>query len=325
VSVRRRTIATLAVGAAALLCAGSVGAGETGGRPVALVTAEAQNELLAVSLPDGRVVRRLHVDDPQTIAAAPSGLAVVVSPAGTVTLVASRTLRPLAVLRGFRSPQVAAIAPDGRWAYVTDAGTGDLAVIRLARRRVVDRVFVGLGAHHLAVAPDGTTVWVALGEHARMIVVVDTSRAARPRVVRRISTRFPAHDLAFAPDGATVWVGSANDTWVRVLSARTARVVARVAAGPPPQHVAFLPYGAGRAYVTSGYGSQLELVDPRTRRVVRRMRVPYGSFNLATGGDLVVTTSLLTGRLTELNGADLAPLLRTKVATRARDVAIGVW
>jgi len=323
--VRRRTVATAAAFAAAFLCTGSAGAGETGGRPVALVTAEVQNDVLALSLPDGRVVRRRHVDDPQTIAAAPSGLAVVVSPSGAVTLIAPRTLQPLAVLRGFRSPQVAAIAPDGRWAYVTDAGTGDLAVIGLARRRVVDRVFVGRGAHHLAVAPDGTEVWVALGEHARTIVVVDTSRAARPRVVRRISTRFAAHDLAFAPDGATVWAGSADDMWVRVLSARTARVVARVVAGPPPQHVAFLPYGAGRAYVTSGYGSQLELVDPRTRRVVRRVHVPYGSFNLATGGDLVVTTSLLTGGLTELNGADLAPLLRTKVGAEARDVAIGVW
>jgi len=296
-----------------------------GGAPVALVTAEAQDEVLAVSLPGGRVLRRVHVRDPETIAAAPSGPAVVVSPSGTVTLLAWRTLRPLAVLDGFRSPQVAAITPDGEWAYVTDAATGELSVVELANRRVVDRVFVGRGAHHLAVSPDFTRAWVALGERARTLVALDTSHAARPRVARRISTSFSAHDLAFAPDGRTVWVGSASSPWVWVISARTGRVVARVPGGRPPQHVTFLPYGRGRAYVTSGYGAQLELVDPRTRRVVRRVGVPYGSFNVTTAGDLVVTSSLLTGGLTELSGVDLAPLLRTRVASAARDVAISVW
>jgi hypothetical protein len=44
-----------------------------GGWPVALVTAETANEVLAVSLPDGKVVRRVHVRDPQAIAARQSG------------------------------------------------------------------------------------------------------------------------------------------------------------------------------------------------------------------------------------------------------------
>jgi YVTN family beta-propeller protein len=80
---------------------------------------------------------------------------VVVSPSGTVMILAWRSLRVLAVLRDFRSPQIAVITPDGDWAYVTDSASGDLSVISLASRRVVDRVFVGYGAHHLAVSPDG--------------------------------------------------------------------------------------------------------------------------------------------------------------------------
>lgn len=324
-SKRRRTGSLLVLAAAALGAATGGAARVTGGAPVALVTAEAQNEVLAVSLPAGRVLRRVHLRDPETIAAQPSGPAVVVSPSGTVTLLAWRTLRPLAVLHGFRSPQLVAITPDGEWAYVTDAATGDLAVIALAANRVVDRVFVGRGAHHLAVSPDFRDAWVALGERGHTIVVLDTSRAARPRVVRRMTTPFAVHDLAFAPDGKTVWIGSADSTFVWILSARTGRVVARVPGGRPPQHVAFLPYGHGRAYVTSGYASQLELVDPRTRHVLRRARVPYGSFNVATAGDLVVTTSLLTGELTELDGSDLARLLSVKVARGARGVAISVW
>lgn len=323
-SSRVAVVVVLAVLAACLAVAPAV-AREDGGRPVALVTAERADEVLAVSLPGGRVLRRVHVRDPEAIAAAPSGPAVVVSPSGSVTLLAWRSLRPLAVLHGFRSPQIAAITPDGEWAYVTDAATGDLSVVELDARRVVDRVFVGYGAHHLAVSPDFRRAWVALGEHARTIVVLDTSRANRPRVIGRIHSSAAAHDLAFAPDGRTVWVGSAGSSSISVLDARTGSLVATISAGPPPQHVVFVTYGRPRAYVTSGYGSEIELVDARTRRVLRRARAPYGSFNVATAGGIVVTTSLLDGELAEFRAADLSRWLTVKVAAAARDAAISVW
>ena len=86
-------------------------AGRQGGSPVALVTAESANEVIAVSLPSGNVLRRLHLHDPVTIAARTTSPAVVVSPSGTVTILAWRTLRVLAVLHNFRSPQLAAITP----------------------------------------------------------------------------------------------------------------------------------------------------------------------------------------------------------------------
>jgi hypothetical protein len=308
------------------LAASSASARTAGGTPVALVTAERSNEVFAVTLPSGRIVRRVHIADPQTIAAGTVGPAVVINPAGTVTLLDWRTLRPIAVLRGFRSPQIAAVTPDSEWAYVTDAASGDLSVIELNNRRVVSRVFVGYGAHHLAISPDFHRVWVALGENAHTLVVLDTSEHADlPRVIGRIHAPVAAHDLAFAPDGKTVWVTSANNTYVSVLNARTGRLIGTVPAGPPPQHVAFIPYGKPHAYITSGYGSQIEMVDPTTRKVLRRASVPYGSFNLATSGDLIFTSSLLDGAVTELNGANLSRWMIVKLAPVARDAAISVW
>lgn len=292
---------------------------------MALVTAETSNTLLAVRLPDGRVLRRIRLDDPQTVAAAVSGPAVVVSPKGTVTLLAWRSLRRLAVLRGFRSPQLAAIAPDGEWAYVTDAATGEVSVIDLGARRVVDRVLVGVGAHHLAVSPDGTRAWVALGESATTIVVLDTSHPRRVRVIGRFHPLVPAHDLAFAPDGRTVWVGSASAPYVSVLGVRSGKLLARIPAGVAPQHVAFIPYGRPRAFITSGYGSSLEEVDAHTRLIVRRVALPYGSFNLATSGDILATASLLDGRVSEFNGETLARAMTARVAPVTRDLAISVW
>jgi YVTN family beta-propeller protein len=296
-----------------------------GGTPVALVTAETENEVIAVSLPSGRVLRRVHVTDPETVAATPSGQVAVVSPKGTVTLLDWRSLRLLAVLRDFRSPQIAAITPDGQWVYVTDAATGDLSVIELQTRRVVDRVFVGAGAHHLTISPNFQRAWVALGEAAKTIVVLNTSKANRPRVVGRIHTRVPAHDLAFSPNGRTVWVSSARAAYVSVLNADSSRTVATIPAGRGPQHIAFGPYTHPRAFITSGYSSTIETVSLATHKVIRRQSVAYGSFNLATAGGLVVTSSLLDGALTEFAGSNLHRLMDVKIAPAARHVTISVW
>lgn len=310
---------------AALVSVPSGGARLEGGSPVALVTAETANEVVAVSLPGGKVLRRAHLHDPQTIVSGAAGPALVVSPSGTVTILAWRSLRVLAVLRGFHSPQVAAITPDDDWAYVTDAATGELSVVSLAKRRVVDRVFVGHGAHHLAISPDGRRTWVALGERATTLVVLDSSQASRPHIVGRIHPDVPAHDLAFAPNGRAVWVSSDTTSYVSVLDASSGRLLASVPAGAPPQHVVFIPYGGARAYVSSGYGSSLELVDPHRRRILKRVAVPYGSFNLATSGDLIATASLLNGDVSEFAGPTLAHWMTVKLAPETRDLAISVW
>jgi YVTN family beta-propeller protein len=235
-----------------------------------------------------------------------------------VTLL-GQSLRRIAVFRGFRSPQLAAFTPDGEYALVTDAVAGTLSVIDLSARAVVGRVRVGAGAHHLAVSRDGRRVWVALGETASTIVVVDLGDTHRPRVLRRIYPAVATHDLAFSPDGHTVWVSSATAPYVSVLHASDGRLVARVPAGRAPQHVLFAD---GHAYVTSGYGDSVEMVDPHTRSVLRRARTPYGSFNLAAAGSQLVLTSVLDGEVSVLSARTLRRLHETRVATVARSVAV---
>jgi hypothetical protein len=325
--VSQRVLAGTSALFAVLLVTGSAAGHRLGGTPVALVTAESENELLAVSLPGGEVLKRVRVaPDPETVASQASGPVVVVSPAsGTVTLLAWRSLRPVAVLRGFRSPQLAAITPDGEWVYITDAATGELSVIELAAKRVIDRVVVGRGAHHLAVSPDQRRTWVALGERASTIVVLDTSRPDRPRVIWRFHPQVAAHDLAFSPDGRSVWVSSVSASYVSVLAPRNGGLLGKVPAGRPPQHVAFIANGRPHAFITSGYGSSIEMVNPATRKVIRTARLPYGSFDLASSGDLVVTCSLLNGDVAEFNGASLARWMTVKVAPKTRDAAISVW
>jgi YVTN family beta-propeller protein len=308
---------------ATLAAVGSAGAAGRGGEPVALVTAERENQLLAVDLPSGRIVRRGTLPaDPQNVDVVGLDAVVAVSTrAGAVTVLEPRSLRVIRVLRGFGAPHIAAIHPTGEWAYVTDDARGELAVIALPSGRLVRKLYVGLGAHHLAVSPGGDRLWIALGERARTIVVADTSAPSRPRVVGRFDPGFGAHDLAFDPDGTRVWVTSDQRNDVAVFDASTRRLLFRVPVGPPPQHVAF---NDRYAYLTSGYGSRILMASSVTGRVLRTASVPYGSFNLSTAGGIVATSSLLRGTVTELTEL-LRPMRTVRVARSARDVGITVW
>jgi YVTN family beta-propeller protein len=318
----RKFLALPVVGGALLFPTGVTAT--SGDRPVALVTAETANEVLAVSLGahGGRILKRVHLADPLMVAAPLHGPTVVVNPHGIVTLLGWHSLRPIKVLRGFRTPEVARIAPGDRYAYVADGGSGDLVVIDLGERKVVDRIQVGAGAHHLAFSPDGRRLWVALSEVATTVVRLDTSNLRRPRVVGRVHPPLPAHSVGFAPDGRTVWLGGARAARVMVFDATDGRLVTTLRAGRAPQEISF---ARGRALLTSGYGSSLESISLRTLRPLQRVAASYGSFNLASYGGLVVTTSLLTGEVSEFRLRGLNRLWTTKVAPEARYVAISDW
>jgi DNA-binding beta-propeller fold protein YncE len=102
------------------------------------------------------------------------------------------------------------------------------------------------------------------------------------------------HAVVFTPNGRRVWISSASGPDVGVFSAAGHRLLFRVPGGAPPQHIAFAgPF----AYVTSGYGSTIERVRAATGRVLRRVGVPYGSFELDARDGFVVTSSLFDGDL----------------------------
>jgi DNA-binding beta-propeller fold protein YncE len=308
--------------AAALLAPASQARVAGGGTPVALVTAETLNELLAVSLPGGRILKRLPMPaDPENVETSDRTAVVVSTRGAAVTLVDVRRLRVAKVLRGFGSPHIPLIGADGRFAYVTDDARGQLVVIDLARRRVTRRVYVGYGAHHMTEDSSGNRLWVALGERARSIAVVDASNARHPRLVDHVDPRGGAHDLAFSPGDARVWVTYDDRAQVGVFSASSGKRVRLLAAGSAPQHIRFGPAGGGgHAYVTSGNDGALRIFSARTGRLLHTVGTTYGSFNLATDGSFVATSSLYRGALMEFDEDGHRRVTR-HVAPAARDLA----
>jgi DNA-binding beta-propeller fold protein YncE len=271
-----------------------------GGTPVALVTADTQAHVAVVDLATGRVLRRVRtLADPRSIEGVAGTIAVVAHTVGAaVSLVDARTLAVRRVLRGFGEPRYTAAHPAGRYAFVTDSSHGDVVSVDVIRGRVVGRVTVGGPARHLSIDPRGRMLWVALGTKAEQVAVVDVSRAARPRLLARFVPPFLAHDVGFTPGGGLVWVTSGDRGAIAIYHARRRRLVRRLAADAPPQHVTF---HGGRAYVTSGGDGLLRVHDADDGRLLRTTRVPLGSYNVQNGWGRILTPSLAQGTLCVLD------------------------
>ena len=269
-------------------------AARLGGTPVALVTADLESQVVAYELPSMKRLRAIRTAPfPRAIEQVGNVAVVAHSELGVVTLVDGATLTVKKVLRGFGEPRYAAASHDGRYAYLTDSGAGDMVVIDVLAGRVVGRVGVGGPARHLSLNRTGRRLWVALGMKARHIAVVDVTEPTRPRLVRRFEPPWLAHDVGFATRDR-VWVTSGSEREIALYDPRSGNLLKRLPAGAPPQHVTFRP---GATFLTSGDDGTLERRDVREGSVVRRSRVPIGSYNVQEAEGFVLTPSLSAGTL----------------------------
>jgi DNA-binding beta-propeller fold protein YncE len=292
---RREFVAAVAT-APFLLRSGDALARLAGGTPYALVTADTEAHVAVVYLTTRKIVRRIPtLAGPRSIESDRRGRFAVVAhtAGGAVSIIDGRTLKVRHVLRGFSEPRYTAISPDGRHAFVSDSKLGEVVTIEVAKGRIVGRGRVSGPARHLSLSPDGKTLWVSLGTKAAEIVVVDVSTPAAPRGVRRFRPPFLAHDVGFEPDGRRVWVTS-GDRGALARYTASGRLLQRLSADAPPQHVTF---SGDRAYVTSGDDSSLHVHALRNGRVLRTTAVPVGSYNVQDGWGFVFTPSLERGTL----------------------------
>jgi DNA-binding beta-propeller fold protein YncE len=283
--------------------------------PVALVTADEESRLVAVDLTSGRVLRHIAtLGSPRSIETVGETAVVAHTELGALSLV--RELEVARVLHGFDEPRYTAAHPAGRHAYVTDAARGEVIALDVVRGRVVSRVRVGPRARHIAISPNGRTLWVALGSKALEIAIVAVD-GERLRLRHTFRPPFLAHDVGWAPSGRHVWVSSGDRQELAVYDARTGRLVARPDGDWPPQHVSF---SGGRAYVTSGWSGTVR-VHRVTGEELRRNPVPLGSYNVQAAAGRVVTPSLGHGTLTVLDTGGRT-LYRAQIARSSHDASV---
>src|SRR6185312_2626222 len=271
-----------------------------GGTPVALVTADTQSRVVVVELSTGKVLRSIHtLAGPRSIETV-SGIAGVVchTVQGAVSIIDGPKLVVRHVLLGFDEPRYTAVAPNGRHAFITDSGRHEVVTIDVVQGRKIARLPVGGPARHVSIDPSGRILWVSLGSKAEHVVAVDVSKPAAPRLLGRITPPFLAHDVGMAPGGRHAWVSSGDRGALAVYDRRTGRVLRRLPADAPPQHVTF---SGPHAYVTSGEDGTLRVLSLKDGRVVHTTKVPEGSYNVQEAFGWIVTPSLDRGTFCVLN------------------------
>jgi DNA-binding beta-propeller fold protein YncE len=283
---------------------------------LALATADTEAHVVAVRLATGKVSARVKtLEGPRSIERGPGASAIVAHTSeGAVTLLEGSPPRVRRVLRGFSQPRYTAV--DGTRAYVTDSGTGEVAVLDLERGRVVRRVAAGEHARHVSLAPDGRTLWVALGSSARAIAVLDVTGTPRP--ARHVRPPFLAHDVGFAPDGRRVWVTAGRERRVAIYLPHGERPDRVLAADEAPQHVGF---AGSLAFVTSGDSGTLQARAVRSGALHASTPIPRGSYNVQPGAGRILSPSLMHGTLTfaDARGRLIAS---PKVAKAAHDACV---
>jgi hypothetical protein len=295
-------------------------AARLGGTPVALVTADLESHVVAVELASGRRLRAIGtLPGPRSIERVGDAAIVAHTTEGAVSILDGARLRVRRVVDGFQEPRYTAATAEGRYAFVSDSLAHEVAVLDVVRGAVVARVAVGGPARHISLRPDGRRLWVSLGSKAWEIAVVDVREPARPRLIRRFAPPWLAHDVGFGPDGL-VWVSSGDRRELALYEAASGRLLRRVAAAAPPQHVTFL---GRRAYVTSGADGTLEVRSSSSGAVLRTASVPTGSYNVQDGWGVVVTPSLDRGTLC-IAGADGRILRRLRAARSSHDACFAM-
>ena len=281
------------VGSLALAFAPGAVARSLGGTPTALVTADLESHVVAVEVTTGRTLREIAtLADPRSIEAVGNLAVVAHTEQGALSIVDGATLRVRRVLDGFAEPRYAVALGDERHALVTDSRRSELVVLDAVAGRVVGRASLGGAARHLSLDRTTRRAVVALGNKADRLAVVDVRTPGRPRLARRFAPPFLAHDVG-VPAGRRLWVTSGE---TRELSLyERGRVVVRLPADAPPQHVTF---HRGRAYVTSGDDGRLRVYSAATGRLLGASRIPAGSYNVQHAyGGRILTPSLSQGTL----------------------------
>jgi DNA-binding beta-propeller fold protein YncE len=263
--------------------------------PLALVTADLESHVAVVQLPDGKVLRRIRtIAGPRSIERVGESAVVAHTAHGAVSVLEGRSLSIRTVLHSFDEPRYTTALPGGRYAAVSDSAAGSVVVLDVLRGRVVGKAHIGGPARHISIDRSGQTIWVSLGTKAARIAAVDVKVPTRPRLLGKIKPPFLAHDVGFAPRGGRIWVTSGDRKELALFDPRTARVVTRLAAGAPPQHVTF---AGSHAFVTSGEDGTLDTPDVRSGRRIRSAAVPVGSYNVQEDWGLVLSPSLDRGTL----------------------------
>jgi YVTN family beta-propeller protein len=220
------------------------------------------------------------------------------------------------VITSGADPEEFDLSPDGRLIYVSNEDTAAASIIDVAAGKVIQTFSVGEEPEGVTRTPDGRFVYVT-AENDGAVFVID---AAARKVIKNFKVGRRPRDVAFLPSGAKGYVTLENDAGVRIVDAvkhEPAGVITLGTEEIKPMAVTLSP-DASRAYVSSGRGKRVFVIDTATDKVLSSFEVgvrPWG-IGVSPDGKLLYTAN---GPGNDVSVIDLATekvIHRVKVSDR---------
>jgi YVTN family beta-propeller protein len=159
--------------------------------------------------------------------------------------------------------------------YVTMPLINAVAVVRTEDWKVDATLAVGVRPTQIALAPDGSSLWVidgGMGGAASGVTVLDPASGA---VLARLETGTGAHALTFTDDGRLAFLTNQAKGSVTVIDAATRRKLRDVVTGAQPVGLAYSPV-ARAVYVAHRGAAGLVVLDAEQLTVRSRVRTGAG-------------------------------------------------
>ncbi len=228
----------------------------------------------------------------------------------------------LRVIPGGSDPEEFDLSKDGKLLFISNEDAAKVSILDIAAAKVIHQLPVGEEPEGVTTNPDGKFVYVT-SENDGAIFVIDT---VAPKVIKSVKVGRRPRDVAFLPNGSKAYVTLENDGKLGVIDA-----VKHTPAGEilldgeniKPMAVILSP-DATKAYVSTGRGRKVFVIDTATDKVVSSFEVgqrPWG-IGVSPDGKLLYSANGPSNDVSVVDLATQTVIKSVKVADRPWGVLV---
>jgi YVTN family beta-propeller protein len=192
-----------------------------------------------------------------------------------VHIIDPATNKVVGVIEGIEVGHGAVGSPDGRWIYVSNEAESTLDFVDVRTLRVVFKVPLSGHPNNLAIAKDGSKVYVAIRDNPGG--GVDVIDAVGRKLAKTVRTKGGIHNTYVTPDGKYAVAGSIPANDISVIDTATDTIAWTIDLGLGIRPMAFdqHPDGSTRhIFAQLSEFNGFAVVDFATRKEVRRIKYP---------------------------------------------------
>jgi YVTN family beta-propeller protein len=235
------------------------------------------NKLAVIDLAEKKVARTIDLGDytrPHGASFLPGSSSRIVVTSETtqnvvlVDIAQGRTLA--AIPTKHPGSHMLGVTADGKHAFTSDITWGGVSEIDLEKQAFARDLQVSAQTEGVAVAPDGSTVWLGANQ-AGTVSIIDTKSWT---VAATLSGLGMPYRIGISPDGSTAVICDPKDDKIHIADVRKRAVVGEVASLGSPRGVKIAPDNR-TAFVTLGAENAVAAIDLVDRKVL--WKAPVGA------------------------------------------------